>query len=143
MGVKLTWTEAKELYRASSKGNIYVNDTYQVTHHVGKEVDYIWDESLQGKMDYLSIKRRDREKVRSWSDFQQIKNLICKDGENRFAVEIYPPEIFLLNTSNQYHLWVYPSYYDIGIGFREPKVITESGKSTISINGEKFETKQG
>ena len=53
----------------------------------------------RNSLDYLSIKRHDKKPCRNWTDFQQIKNMICKNGENRFAVEIYPPEKFLVNSA--------------------------------------------
>lgn len=59
-----------------------------------------------GKMDHLSIKRLDRETIHDWRDLQRIKNEIC--GPGREAVELYPREDRLVDTSNQYHLWVLP-----------------------------------
>lgn len=37
-------------------GTTYVNDTYQVQHCVGHEVQDLFDEELRNKLDYLSIK---------------------------------------------------------------------------------------
>lgn len=58
-------------------------------------------------MVHLSIKRRDRAPigVEHFRDFQRIKNeLVSPESE---AVEIYPAESRLVDTSNQYHLWVF------------------------------------
>ena len=69
--------------------------------------------------------------------------MICKNGENRFAVEVYPPEKFLINTSNQYHLWVFDEKVALGFGFRQRFVNTKNGYSTHTVNGVKFTTGQG
>jgi hypothetical protein len=57
-------------------------------------------------MIHLSIKRRDRKPVGSerFRDFQRIKNELV--GPNHEAVELYPAEDRLVDTANQYHLWV-------------------------------------
>jgi hypothetical protein len=70
------------------------NDLYEVYLH----------EYMQG-MAHLSIKRFDREAIRDWRHFQQIKNDIC--GPETEAVELYPAESRLADNANQYHLWVF------------------------------------
>ena len=58
---------------------------------------------------HLSIKRDDREMIDDFRVFQRIKNAIV--GREREAVQVYPAESALVDTSNQYHLWVYPEGY--------------------------------
>ena len=142
-GKKITWKQAKETYHYIMAGTTYINNTYQVQHCVGNEVKDLYDENLRNKLDYLSIKRRDKKPCRNWSDFQEIKNMLCKNGENRFAVEVYPPEKFLINTSNQYHLWVFDEKIELGFGFRQRFVNTKNGYSTHTVNGIEFTTGQG
>jgi hypothetical protein len=55
---------------------------------------------------HLSIRHNERKAVRDWRHFQRIKNEMA--GKEREAVEIFPPESQLVDTSNQYHLWVLP-----------------------------------
>lgn len=62
---------------------------------------------------HLSIKRLDREAVHDWRKLQQIKNMLT-DPEFE-AIELYPAESRLLDTANQYHLWVFAD-----AGFRLP-----------------------
>jgi hypothetical protein len=59
------------------------------------------------KMWHLSLKRRDREPIDHdrWRILQQIKNTLV--GEENEAVEMYPAESRLVDTANQYHLWVF------------------------------------
>lgn len=83
---------------------VFVNDVYQVNL---KEID--------DGIIHLSIKRKDKVAVHDWRDLQLIKNKLC--GEEREAVEIYPAESRLVDSSNQYHLWVYPEGYKIPFGY--------------------------
>ena len=144
---KVSYREAKECYRRTyEKGTTFINDTYQVTLEVGKEIckGLVRHPALVDKMEYLSIKRIDRERIRNWSDLQQIKNMICEDGENRFAIEIFPPENQLMNCANQYHLWVFPPDFDIGLGYLDGRnVIEKKVTSTTKIGGIELTAKQG
>lgn len=80
-----------------------------------------------GEMLHLSIKRIDREAFHDWRVFQRIKNEIV--GEQFEAVEIYPPESYLVDSANQYHLWVLPEGVLLPFGFRDPRMVCdESGQ---------------
>lgn len=58
-----------------------------------------------GRMVHLSIKRNDRAPVSDWRDKQAIKNQLC--GEDASGIELYPSEGRVVDTANQYHLWVF------------------------------------
>lgn len=65
---------------------------------------------IEGKEDgpiHLSIRRVDRKASRDWRHFQRIKNELV--GPEREAIEVFPPESKLVDTANQYHLFVYPT----------------------------------
>lgn len=83
----------------STKGEVYLNDTYQVLKRDADVFDEKWP-----PMYWLSIKRIDREPIHDWRDLQLIKNMLV-GGDNE-AVELYPAESRLTDTANQYHLWV-------------------------------------
>lgn len=72
------------------------------------QVAVFLDQGQEGWPDmwHLSLKRRDREPIDSdrWRTFQKIKNTIV--GPTHEAVELYPSEKRLVDTANQYHLWV-------------------------------------
>ncbi|HRH85667.1 MAG TPA: hypothetical protein PLO41_02360 [Rubrivivax sp.] len=73
-----------------------------------------------GDMFWLSIKRRDRAPVHDWRELQQIKNMIVGDEHEGF--EVYPAESRLVDTANQYHVWVFvdPAVrLPVGYGQRE------------------------
>ena len=55
---------------------------------------------------WLSIKYFKKEVNPSWRELQDIKNNIC--GEDREALEVYPPEEHIIDTLNHFHLWVMP-----------------------------------
>ena len=74
---------------------VWVNDTYQVARR-----------EMSGGVVHINIRRRDGGAIlRDWRHFQQIKNEML--GAECEAVEIYPAESRLVDTSNKYHLWGY------------------------------------
>jgi len=120
-GHNLPREEAKKMVNESKKQEIWINDKYQVNILRGKDCDqYVHIEEYKGKCDYISIKTLDKEPIHDWRDFQQIKNELC--GEDREALEIYPMEERLVDTANQYHLWVLPKNAGVPFGFMEREV---------------------
>lgn len=73
---------------------IWRNDLYQVMVHRHDEDGYV----------HLNIRRVDGFPGRDWRHFQQIKNELV--GPECEAVELYPAESRLVDTSNKYHLYV-------------------------------------
>ena len=90
--------------------DIYVNDGYQV--NVRK---------LPEGWEWLSIKRKDKEAIHDWRELQEIKNKLC--GEEREAVELYPSESRLVDSSNQFHLWVLPEGEKFPFGYGDRLVV--------------------
>ncbi len=78
----------------------YINDTYTV---YVKDAEKFNENSPD--MLWLSIKRNDRQPIHDWRDLQEIKNQIV--GEEHEAVELYPSQDRVVDTANQYHLWVF------------------------------------
>lgn len=67
---------------------------------------------------HLSIRRNDRRPIANWRDLQRIKNELV--GSQCEGLQIFPAEDRLVDTSNQYHLYVFTNpAYRIGIGYRE------------------------
>ena len=87
--------KAKASIRDLLKDEIWVNNLYQV--NVDRSDKY-WI--------HLSIKRLGKETLQgsAWQHFQWIKNQLV--GEEYEGLELYPAESRLINTANQYHLWV-------------------------------------
>lgn len=54
----------------------------------------------------LTIRHNDNKAIREWKHFQRIKNELC--GEEREAVEVFPPQSMVVDMSNTHHLFVTP-----------------------------------
>jgi len=70
---------------------------------------------------WLSIKRRDKNWIRDWRELQKIKNMIC--GEEREGCELYPAESRLVDTSNQFHIFVLPEGEKFEFGYMDRLVV--------------------
>lgn len=84
------WQQIKKIYR---------NNKYQVAVY-----DVAAKDPEAAPMIWLSIKRLDKKPIHDWRELQKIKNAIV--GPECEGVEIYPAESRLVDTANQYHLWV-------------------------------------
>lgn len=73
---------------------------------------------------HLSIKRGDREPIHDWRDLQIIKSLFC--GAEAEGIEIYPAESRMVDTANQFHLWVFPESTRIPVGFNDGRLVADS-----------------
>jgi len=98
--------------------SVFVNDRYQVNvEAVGAPFG-----PHVGEMMWLSIKRRDRLPVHDWRELQAIKNRLV--GDEHEAFELYPAESRLVDTANQYHLWVFVDpRVRLPVGFCEREVM--------------------
>ena len=84
----------------------YVGRDYSVQVYVN---DTTW-----GEVDHLLVRPHDEKPVRSWSDFQALKNDLC--GHDRIAIEVFPAERDLIDVANVYHLWVLPAGFELPFG---------------------------
>lgn len=100
-GAAITREEAHRQAARMMAEEVYLNSRYQVQVYRGIKPDgfpeVIW----------LSVKRRDKKAFlgKDWRDLQRVKNELV--GPEHEAVELYPAESRLVDTSNQYHLWVF------------------------------------
>ena len=81
---------------------VAVNSRYQVFGYPGEAP------APFGRYVHLSIKTHDRQARHDWRDMQRIKNELC--GEEAEAVELFPAESRMVDTSNQYHLFVFRGF---------------------------------
>ena len=95
---KVSKEQAKYLIEQQKRATIVINNLYEV------EIRQCEEQPNWPKMIWLSIKRRDKESIHDWRDLQRIKNELV--GPENEAVELYPAESRIVDTSNQYHLWV-------------------------------------
>lgn len=54
----------------------------------------------------MSLKLNSREPWRDWRDFYRIKSELC--GTMCWAIEVYPSQDALVDSANQYHMFVFP-----------------------------------
>jgi hypothetical protein len=90
---------------------VWLNDKYQVNVREDKKSGMTW----------LSIKRLDKESIHDWRDLQTIKNMLTHP--EREAIELYPAESRLVDSSNQYHLWVLPLGQKVPVGWDDRIVV--------------------
>jgi len=110
----LPWTPFEPaMHPDHPDATIFLNSRYQVMvtdlepHEPGHPI-----------LRHLSIKRRDREPIHDWRDLQRIKNELC--GPEFEGIEIYPAEERLVDSANQYHLFVFmDSSFRLSMGFSE------------------------
>jgi hypothetical protein len=103
--------EARIALELEAACEVWINDIYQV------QVRPHTPPCVQ-----LNIRRRDGDTIfRDFRHFQQIKNQLL--GAECEAVELYPAESRLVDSSNKYHLWGVPNPgYRFPFGFKERDV---------------------
>ena len=120
---KYSMRKAKAEYRETLKDEKwYANDRFQCAVRIEKDITW------------LSIKNHEKTTEVSWQVKQWIKNDIC--GEEMEAVELYPAESRMVNTANQYHLWVINTGQRFPLGFEQEgrrvrEETMEGGKQTL------------
>jgi hypothetical protein len=92
---------------------IYRNSRYQVSVYTRQTPGAV---EMFGEMAHLSFKVHDRQAHHDWRDMQRIKNEIC--GPEYDAVEIFPAESKLVDSANQYHLFVFKTF-KLPFGFQD------------------------
>lgn len=104
---------------------VYINNLYQVSVLRNLKFTEGWP-----VMTRLSIKRRDRKAIHDWRDLQRIKNELI--GPNYEALELYPSEGRLVDTANQYWIWVFDNpEIRVPFGFQERWVSNVSERGTV------------
>lgn len=109
----------------SKNMTVYANGIYVVIKRV-----------LEDGCVWLSIRSEDNTAQHDWRHFQRIKNELV--GPEAEAIEIYPAESRLVDTSNQFHLWCLPPGTKIPFGFGE-RLVSEAELATTKQR--KFEDK--
>lgn len=96
------------------RDKVFINDKYQVNVR-----------SMEN-MTHLSIKRLDKQPIHDWRELQEIKNQLV--GPEHEGVELYPAESRLVDSANQFHIWVVKDKsYRFPFGFQGGRfVVSES-----------------
>ena len=70
-----------------------------------------------GRFTHVEIHRIDDTPLHNWYDLYQLKNEIF--GEERAAIEVYPPASRLVDRTNSYHLWVLEEDAELPFGIHD------------------------
>lgn len=113
------WTAWEELvpsalHRASPFPlSLWANSKYHVTAA-----------ELPNGITHLSIKRRRKSHVHDWRELLRVKNELT--SPDREALELYPGMWRVVDTVNQYHLYVLPAGVVLNLGFLVGQVDDEA-----------------
>jgi hypothetical protein len=112
-----------KLERYEDASRYWLNDLYQVQTR-----RFICEEWGGKEMMHINIRRRDGAAIFDWRHRQLIKNQLL--GAECEAIELYPADSRMVDTSNKYHLW---GFTDPAIrfpfGFDQRDVVTEEVRS--------------
>lgn len=106
--VRATEIVVPELLAEIDLKETWLNEKYTVLLKRNIELPSIVDQ--EGKpltVCWLSIRRNDRLPIKDWRELQWIKNQLV--GDECEGCELFPAESRLVDTANQYHLWVFES----------------------------------
>jgi hypothetical protein len=92
--------ELRRIYDQQKRDRAYLSEHYQVA--INKDFTHGFPGAV---LWWLSIKRRDKEPIMDWRDLQAIKTQLC--GPDAEAIQLFPSERRVVDTSNQYHLFVF------------------------------------
>jgi len=133
----------KEYYKQNPTEEVWVNNKYIV--HKRTDVPFMDGSGIL--LTHLSIRTNDNSAIRDWRELQYIKNELV--GEENEGFELFPKESRLVDTANQFHLWVFQDTDNgvpIGWGERLVTDLTEhpQHKHKLNIGGRQreFETER-
>ena len=123
-GCDVTYAKLKDSAKADAGAEVWINDVYQVLMKDAHAADMALHDTAPPAW-YLSIKRIDQEPICSWRDIQEIKNQLVGPDNDGFM--LYPSEQRVVDTANQYHLFVMK---DTGLvipfGFNSGRWVTDT-----------------
>jgi len=105
------------------------------THTVILSGDDRCEEPLDGWV-LLSIRRNDRAAECDWRILMRIKNELV--GPDREAIQLFPGLRRVVDTANQYFLFVAPKGYIFGLGQFEQEVSDEQWASSVGATQRPF-----
>lgn len=89
--------------------------------HWGNDLYSFIVRRLPGGIIALSYHRRDRKAVRDWRHEQAMKDAFI--GPEGWAVMTYPPSSQLVDTSNEYHLTLFPAAQPCPFSFSDTRLV--------------------
>ncbi len=128
----LSLAQAVEQAHRLMSAEVWKNDEFEVAISRIKSMNSSMPDIL-----HLSIKRLDKEAIHDWRKMQEIKNTLV--GPEHEGIELYPAESRLVDSANQYHLWVFDDpEFRLPIGFNERLVTDNPGGNAKQRKGRKY-----
>jgi hypothetical protein len=123
--------------RNADRIEAWQNDTHQVI------VRYLAaaDNDPAKEMLWLSVKRHDRGAIRDFRQLQSIKNEIA--GPEREACEVFPAESRLVDSANEWHLWVLPDGEKFPFGYPDRFVMSTDEVEAFNVEQRKVHPDAG
>jgi hypothetical protein len=106
--------------RVMDPDECWYSDIYHVTLRRHKK-DPVFHS--KGGMIQLGINTHEGHARHDWRDFQEIKNQLA--GKETEAFELYPADSRLLDPSNYYSLWCFPSLNGINVGIFDSRDVRD------------------
>jgi hypothetical protein len=117
VGAEGPWENRHALIRARHPNPAavggWLNETYSVQ---------LFQHPTHPGIDHLCVRRHDEGTEISWPDLQRIKDRLAPDGRDRWAVEVFPPALAVVDNYNLRHIWVMPVEWTPPVDLREVQV---------------------
>ena len=84
---------------------------------------------------WISFKHLTKEAIHDWRAMQRIKNELI--GPEREGFEIFPAESRLVDTSNQFHIFVLPEGEKLAVGYAGRSIVKGHNDFTPGVGGSK------
>lgn len=91
----------------------WLNATYSVT---------LFQHPNKPGIDHLCVKRHDEGTDIPWPHLQAIKDRFLADGQFRWALEVFPPTLRVVDNCNLRHIWVMPKGWTAPVDLHEVRV---------------------
>lgn len=116
-GAEGPWENREQLilerHRNPACVNGWLNKTYSVQH---------FQHPTHPGIDHLCVRRHDQGTEIPWTDMQRIKDRLAPEGKERWAIEVFPPSLAVVDNCNLRHIWVMPVGWRPPIDMREVRV---------------------
>lgn len=119
-----------------SKVTGYINNIYEVyklANIQGSKKDDWFINKMGVELHWLSIKRNDQRAVLDWRHLQQIKTELV--GAENEAVQLFPAESRVMDTANQFHLFVFADPWPVGIPIGWMDRAVDDDQEQCSLHG--------
>ena len=98
---------AKRMYNNLGTQETWLNEKYVVLVYRDSQIPPDMNPNQMKDLVWLSIRRQDRGHLIDWRDLQAIKNQLL--GTEAEAVQLFPSQHRVVDTSNQFHLFGFSS----------------------------------